>query len=68
MFYLLLETEVIPDRIVIPTNFKVASTIQILGFDQPLPVIQKDGLTYIEIPKDLKIKLKGTPALVVKTL
>ncbi|MBP1672347.1 MAG: Peptide-N-glycosidase terminal/Peptide-N-glycosidase terminal [Bacteroidetes bacterium] len=68
LFYLLLETEVIPDRIVIPSHFKTASTIQILGFDQPLPVIQKDGLTYIEIPKDLKIKLKGTPALVVKTL
>ena len=68
MFYLLTENEEIPDQIVIPSHFKSSSTIQILGYDKPIPVIQKNGLTYIEIPKDLKIQKKGTPALVIKTL
>lgn len=68
MFYLLQETDVIPDTIMIPPYFRTNSKIEILGYNQLIPVIEKNGLTYIEIPKDLKNKLKGTPALVIKTL
>lgn len=68
LFYLIEETELIPEKIVIPSSFDTPKTIHILGYEKAIPVIEKSGIRYIVVPRDLRLKLKGTPAVVIKTL